>query len=159
MFHAGFLPHDPSDPAHAKLIDRLGRIADLFATYKIDVAFETGQEDAPTLIEFLKALNRPNVGVNFDPANMILYDKGDPIQAMKQLAPWIKQVHLKDANRTQVTGTWGEEVTLGTGQVPWKEFMETLIAQRFDGWLYYEREAGQQRVADIRAGHKHLLGL
>ncbi len=159
MFHAGFLPHESSDPAHAKLIDRLGKIADLFAAYKIDVAFETGQEDAPTLIEFLNALNRPNVGVNFDPANMILYDKGDPIKAMEQLAPWIKQVHLKDANRTKTPGTWGEEVTLGTGQVPWKKFMETLTAQGFNGWLYYEREAGQQRVADIVAGHRHLLGL
>ncbi|MCL4180024.1 MAG: TIM barrel protein, partial [Verrucomicrobia bacterium] len=109
-FHAGFLPHDENDPALPKLRDRLARIADLFGGLGIEVGFETGQEDAVTLRTFLEKLNRPNVGVNFDPANMILYDKGDPTQALRTLGPWLKQCHIKDALRTTVPGTWGQEV-------------------------------------------------
>jgi len=57
------------------------------------------------------------VAVNFDPANMILYDKGDPIEAVRTLGPWIKHLHVKDATRTEQPGTWGAEVPWGTGQV------------------------------------------
>ena len=155
-FHAGFLPHDENDPALPKLRDRLARIADLFGGLGIEVGFETGQEDAVTLRTFLEKLNRPNVGVNFDPANMILYDKGDPIQALRTLGPWLKQCHIKDALRTTVPGTWGQEVVVGTGQVDWRAFFQTLDEQKFGGDLCIEREAGDQRVADIRAGREYL---
>lgn len=150
-FHAGFLPHDEVDPAFAKLMGRLRQVADLFAGAGIHLGLETGQETAETLDAFLGRLARPNVGVNFDPANMILYDKGDPIAALRRLGPWLKQVHIKDANRTRVSGTWGEEVVVGTGQVDWKAFFATLRQLGYTGHLCIEREAGQQRVADIRA--------
>ncbi len=78
-FHAGFLPEDPADPDYAKLIDRLRTLASMFADAGIDLAFETGQEEAAVLARFLDDLAAPNVGVNFDPANMILYAKGDPV--------------------------------------------------------------------------------
>jgi NAD(P)H-dependent FMN reductase/sugar phosphate isomerase/epimerase len=157
--HAGFLPHEESDPSFAKLMDRIARTADLFAGLGLDIAFETGQEDAPTLRHFLQKLNRANVGVNFDPANMLLYDKGDPITAVHTLAPWIKQVHLKDANRTAQPGTWGEEVVVGTGQVDWAGFMRALRDIDFRGNLCLEREAGAQRVVDLAAGRKYIAEL
>jgi L-ribulose-5-phosphate 3-epimerase len=109
-FHAGFLPHEESDPSFAKLVVRLRQIADLFAARRITIGLETGQEVAGTMAAFLKKLDRQNVGVNFDPANMILYDKGDPVAALRTLGPWIRQCHLKDAVRTKTPGTWGEEV-------------------------------------------------
>ena len=148
-FHAGFLPHEPSDPNFAKLMDRIRRIGELFGEHGIDLGFETGQETAETLKAFLDQLAMPNVGVNFDPANMILYDKGDPIQALKVLAPYLKQCHIKDANRTLEPGTWGEEVTTGTGQVDWNAFFSTLASLGYQGDFAIEREAGEQRVADI----------
>ena len=80
-FHAGFLPHEESDPAFAKLLDRIARIAAVFGAKGISLGFETGQETAETLRSFLEKLGCANVGVNFDPANMILYEKGDPIAA------------------------------------------------------------------------------
>lgn len=156
MFHAGFLPHEESDPDFAKLLDRLVKVADLFAGRGIAVGFETGQETADTLAAFLGKLNRPNVGINFDPANMLLYDKGDPIAALRRLGPWLRQCHLKDANRTHVPGTWGEEVVVGTGQVDWKAFFAVLLELGFRGDLCLEREAGNQRVADLRAGREYL---
>jgi L-ribulose-5-phosphate 3-epimerase len=150
-FHAGFLPHEESDPNFRKLLERIAKIADLFAQRGLDLGFETGQEEAGTLKIFLEQLGRKNVGVNFDPANMILYDKGNPIEALRTLAPWLKQCHIKDANKTKKTGEWGEEVPAGAGQVDWKVFFRTLKELRFDGWCCIEREAGTQRVVDIRA--------
>jgi L-ribulose-5-phosphate 3-epimerase len=150
-FHAGFLPHDERDAAYAKLRQRLEMVADTFGAKRIDVAFETGQETGPALSLFLQRLGRPNVGVNFDPANIILYDNGDPIEALRELGPWLKQIHIKDGTRTKTPGTWGEEVTTGTGQVPWPEFFRTLRELNFGGWCCIEREAGNSRVTDIQA--------
>lgn len=150
-FHAGFLPHDPADPDYAKLRGRMETIAAIFASKEIDLALETGQETADTLRSFLETLGCPNVGVNFDPANMLLYGKGDPIESMRTLAPWIRQVHIKDAVRTKTPGTWGEEVVAGTGEVDWKAFFSVLDGIGYTGDLCIEREAGNQRVEDIAA--------
>lgn len=156
MFHAGFLPHEESDPAFAKLLDRLAKVAALFAARGIAIGFETGQETGETLATFLRQLDRPNVGINFDPANMLLYDKGDPIAALRTLGPWLRQCHLKDATRTRVPGTWGEEVVLGTGEVNWQSFFAVLRELNYAGDLAIEREAGTQRVADIRTAREYV---
>lgn len=158
-FHAGFLPHDRNDPAFKKLKSRIGQIADVFARKGIDLAFETGQEDADTLELFLIDLNRPNVGVNFDPANMILYDRGDPIDALYTLGKRIKQCHIKDAVRTKTPGQWGEEVPVGTGEVDWKGFFKALDDLRFAGFCPIEREAGTQRLADIKTAREYVSKL
>lgn len=153
-FHAGFLPHDERDPNFAKLKQRLSEVAEMFSARGIALGLETGQETAPALADLLQHLNRPNVGVNFDPANMLLYDKGNPIEALRTLGPWIRQVHIKDALRTKVPGTWGEEVMAGTGEVDWPAFFATLQEVGFNGDLGIEREAGDRRVADIRAARE-----
>jgi L-ribulose-5-phosphate 3-epimerase len=150
-FHAGFLPHDETLPGFRKLRQRLGEAADIFRAADIALGLETGQETAADLVRVLQQLGRANLGVNFDPANMLLYDKGDPVAALHALGPWLRQVHIKDARRTQVPGTWGEEVPAGSGEVNWREFFATLKQLRFEGKLVIEREAGNQRVADIRA--------
>jgi L-ribulose-5-phosphate 3-epimerase len=155
-FHAGFLPHEESDPTFAKLQDRLRRAADLFQARGIALGLETGQETADTLTHFLRQLDHRGVGVNLDPANILLYDKGDPVAAVRTLGSWIRQCHLKDAVRTKVPGTWGEEVVLGTGQVDWKGFFAALSEVGFTGNLCIEREAGHQRVADIRAAREYV---
>src|SRR5487761_2265891 len=143
-FHAGFLPHEKSDPAFSKMLDRLRAVADIFAARQITLGLETGQETAPALAAFLTELNHPNVGVNFDPANLILYDKGDPVAALRGLAPWLRQVHIKDAVRTLIPGVWGTEVAAGAGEVDWPAFFTTLRGLNFTGDLVIEREAGGQ---------------
>ena len=149
-FHAGFLPHEETDPNFVKMLGRLAEVADTFGAAGISVGLETGQESAPVLVEVLKKLNRPNVGVNFDPANMILYAKGNPIEALRTLGPWIRQLHIKDANATRIPGTWGQEVPVGTGEVDWPVFFATLKQIGYRGDFVIEREAGDQRVGDIR---------
>jgi L-ribulose-5-phosphate 3-epimerase len=153
-FHAGFLPPSDTDPLYTKMHHRLDLIADVFAAKGIDVGFETGQETAPVLLNFLKKLGRKNVGVNFDPANVILYDNGNPIDALRDLAAWLKQVHIKDGTRTKVPGTWGEEVPAGSGEVPWREFFQTLDEVKFQGYCCIEREAGNDRVGDIQTARR-----
>jgi len=150
-FHAGFLPHNPNDPYFHQLAERLGAVADIFAERKIELGLETGQESAEELVAILRAVNRPNLGVNFDPANVILYGRDDVPGALRLLTPWIRQVHLKDARRTKTPGTWGEEVVVGTGDVDWRDFFAALKAAGYAGHVVIEREAGTSRVADIRA--------
>jgi sugar phosphate isomerase/epimerase len=149
-FHAGFLPHLKTDKHFTKMLRRLAEVADIFERAKIVLGLETGQETAPVLASLLNELNHPNVGVNFDPANMILYGKGNPIDALEMLGAWIRQVHMKDAVRANEPGTWGREVPAGKGEVDWPAFFGTLKNLKFTGPIVIEREAGTQRVEDIR---------
>jgi L-ribulose-5-phosphate 3-epimerase len=149
-FHAGFLPHDESDPKFPRLIERIRTVADRFGKYGIDLGFETGQETADTLRLFLEKLDRPNVGVNFDPANMLIYNMGDPVESLRILLPFLKQCHIKDASRPTTPGTKGKEELAGTGEVDWRGFFSTLEEAGYEGHLVVEREKGDQRVADVR---------
>ena len=157
--HVGFIPEDRKDPTYDKLLDRLARIADRFAKDGLVLLFETGQESADTLLAFLKALDRKNVGANFDPANMILYDMGEPVASLRKLMPWVRQCHLKDARKTTEPGKWGPEVPIGQGQVNWRGFFDVLNEHKYDGALVIERESGTSRMDDVRTGADYVRGL
>jgi L-ribulose-5-phosphate 3-epimerase len=155
--HAGFI--DESDASYAKkFYERIITLADEAGEKNIMLLLETGQETAKELRKFLKELDHPAVGVNFDPANMILYDKGNPIEAVKVLAPWVRHIHVKDANRTMKPGTWGAEVPWGDGQVQSAAFLKTLEEIGFDGTLAIEREAGDNRFGDVKLAAERLAG-
>src|SRR6516225_1280207 len=157
MLHAGFLP-EPGSADRKPFLDTLGKVSQLAAEKGVTVAFETGQETADLLRLTLDELNCPNLKVNFDPANMLLYDKGDPIRAVEILGPDIRSVHVKDANRPKMPGSWGEEVPLGQGQVNVRAFVKALKKAGYRGALCIEREVGnqEQRVADIAHGIKYV---
>jgi sugar phosphate isomerase/epimerase len=157
MLHAGFLP-EPGDPDRKPFLDTLAKVSDMAKAQGVTVAFETGQETADLLRLTLDDLKCPNLKVNFDPANMLLYDKGDPLRAVEILGPDIRSVHVKDANRPKVPGTWGEEVPLGQGQANIRGFVKTLQKVGYRGPLCVEREVGtqEQRFADIAHGIRFL---
>lgn len=150
-FHAGFLPHDPDSPERATLLSRLRTIAEVFGRHEISVALETGQETAETLEGVLADLNMASIGVNFDPANMILYGMGDPVESFQRLAPWVRQVHIKDAVPCESPGTWGAEVPAGTGAVDWAAFLKLARGLEPPVDLVIERESGHDRELDIAA--------
>ena len=156
--HAGFIDETKKDYAK-KICDRIKTLADTAAAKNLTLLLETGQETAHELRHFLEELNHPAVAVNFDPANMILYDKGNPIEALRTLAPWIRHVHVKDANRTKKLGTWGEEVLWGQGHVGPKAFLDTLEKIGFNGAMAIEREAGNDRLGDIKLAARVLANL
>jgi sugar phosphate isomerase/epimerase len=157
MLHAGFLP-EPGDPDRKPFLDTLGKVSALAAAKHVTVAFETGQETADLLRRTLDELKCSNLKVNFDPANMLLYDKGDPIRAVEILGPDIRSVHVKDAHRPQVAGQWGDEVPLGQGSVNIRKFVQTLKKVGYKGALCIEREVGNQeeRLADVASGIRYL---
>ncbi|MGE3804516.1 MAG: sugar phosphate isomerase/epimerase family protein [Gemmataceae bacterium] len=157
MFHAGFIP-EPGDADRKPFLDTLAQAAGLAKEKGITIAFETGQETADLLRKTLDELKCPNVKVNFDPANVLLYEMGDPLRAVEILGPDIRSVHVKDAVPTKVPGTWGDEVPLGQGTVNIKKFLATLKKVGYQGPLLIEREVGDQpqRVKDIAHGIKHI---
>ncbi|OWK34410.1 sugar phosphate isomerase/epimerase family protein [Fimbriiglobus ruber] len=153
MLHAGFIPAVGA-PERKAFLDTLAQVSDLALRAGVTVAFETGQESSTLLRRTLDDLKCPNLKINFDPANMLLYDNDDPIQAIELLAPDIRSVHVKDANRPSTKGVWGEEVPLGRGQTDTRRFIQTLKKAGYRGPLCIEREAGTQseRFHDIEYG-------
>ncbi len=157
--HVGFLPHDSNDPDFEKLCGRVRCLAQMAAEADGFLLLESGQESAATLLSLLDLLAQQgtcNVTVNFDPANMLLYDMDEPIEALARLAPRTQQVHVKDAHRPTVKGQWGEEVVVGTGSVDWTAFVRILAEADFSGDYIFEREAGEDRVGDIAKGIEAL---
>lgn len=160
--HAGFFPHESTDPSFNKLIKRIEAITEVFSEHNLELIFETGQETADTLLMFFDELDKrgiTNAGVNFDPANMLLYDMDDPVQALQKLIPRVKQIHAKDGKRPDVPGTWGAEVVVGTGEVDWNAFIKILVENDYTGNLVFEREAGDDRIGDIQSGIRYISGV
>ena len=161
--HVGFIPENQNHPDYIAVRAMVRRIADHAARHHQTFALETGQEPAHVLRHFLNDVGRSNIGINFDPANMILYGTGDPIEALNLLGPLVLSVHAKD-------GDWpppdrpealGQERPLGQGSVNIPRFVEKLGEVGFRGPLNIEREAEnqQERIADIRKAVPYLKGL
>ncbi len=151
--HAGFID-EKDQAAYKKCVERLTWMRDEAAKYDVELILESGQETAADLAKFLTDV--PGIYINFDPANMILYAKGNPREAIKTLLPWIRQVHVKDAILTEKPGTWGTEVSWGDGQVGGKTFLAELEALGYDGNYVIEREGGSSRVKDINLAKERL---
>ena len=158
--HIGFVPENRTDPAYIDVLHMVRRICDHAAKHGQSFVLETGQEPADVLLTFLRDVDRTNIGINFDPANMIMYGTGDPIQALGVLAPHVVSVHCKD-------GVWppkgvvdglGSERPLGQGDVGMEQFITKLKQVGYTGILSIEREIEdqEQKGKDIRDGVKLL---
>ena len=139
--HIGFVPHDATCSEYAALIETTRDVCDYAAQKNIHIHLETGQEPAEVLLEFLHNVDRNNLRVNFDPANMILYGCGEPLAALKTIGSYVRSIHCKDAIWSDQPGeTWGQEMPLGEGAVDFKEYLQTLDAIGYTGPLTIERE-------------------
>lgn len=154
--HVGFVPHDTSAPLYQGAVAVTQEICDHCRASGQRLHLETGQESPEGLLQFHGDVARDNLFVNFDPANMILYDRGDPIEAVRILSPWIQHLHVKDAVRTGQPGTWGAEVPWGDGQVGVAQFFGVLDEVGFEGAMAIEREAGDDRFGDIKLAVQRL---
>ncbi|MBN1483038.1 sugar phosphate isomerase/epimerase [candidate division KSB1 bacterium] len=159
--HIGFIPEDKDDPVYADVIAVARELCDHAARNNQRVHLETGQETAPTLLRFFKDVNRANLAINFDPANMILYGSGEPIAALQLVGQYVKSVHCKDAVWAKNPGLeWGEEVPLGAGDVNMELFLQTLKEIGYVGPLTIEREiSGEEQAKDIEKGVRLLNSL
>jgi sugar phosphate isomerase/epimerase len=138
--HVGFVPEDRNAPDYQEVRDVVRRIADYAASHWMTFCLETGQEPAEMLLQFFRDVNRPNVKINFDPANMVLYGSGEPIQAFKLLAPHVVSIHAKDGDwpDPSTPGAMGIERPLGSGSVNVEKFVHTVRASGFVGTINVE---------------------
>jgi len=150
--HIGFVRPDPGSPAYQEMVQTARALCEHCQANQQRLHLETGQETAAELLQFIKEVDRPNLAVNFDPANMILYGCGEPLPALKQLGPLVKSVHCKDAKWAAQPGMdWGQEVPLGEGDVNIPLFIQTLNEIGYSGPLTIEREiVGERQLQDIQ---------
>jgi sugar phosphate isomerase/epimerase len=140
--HVGFVPENHSDPDYQAVLGMVRRICDHAARHNQTFALETGQEPANVLLEFFRDVDRKNLRINFDPANMILYGTGDPIEAVGVLGPNVVTVHAKDGDWPPkgVPGALGTEKPLGNGSVGMERFVQKLKDIGYTGTVNVERE-------------------
>jgi len=143
--HVGFVPHDRSLPLYKEVVAVTRDVCDHCASRGQTLHLETGQETADDLLAFIQDVQRPNLGINFDPANMILYGTGEPIAALKKVGRYVKSIHCKDGKWAKNPGKeWGQEVALGDGDVGMENYLRTLKEIGYDGPLTIEREIPQE---------------
>jgi sugar phosphate isomerase/epimerase len=161
--HIGFVPEDPKEPVYHEIRDVTRDICEHCAKNGQNFTLETGQEPAHVLLRFIEDVGQPNLKINFDPANMILYGTGDPIEALGVLAKHVVSVHCKDGDwppRDQPAAL-GVERALGEGSVGIDRFIHALKGAGYRGVLSIEREEPDQarRDADIWKAVKLLKSL
>ncbi|MBM3887538.1 MAG: sugar phosphate isomerase/epimerase [Verrucomicrobia bacterium] len=158
--HVGFVPEDPNDPLYQTVVRTVRMLADECRFNGQQLCLETGQESADTMLRFIADVKCTNVRVNFDPANMVLYGSGEPIEALGKLAEYVVTVHCKDGKPPAESGKLGVEMPLGHGDVGMDRFIAKLKEIGYQGPLTIEREiSGEQQIADVRAGIELLKRL
>lgn len=162
--HIGFVPQDRECAAYKTLINCTRDLLDHVKANGQNLHLETGQETADHLLEFISDVERDNLFINFDPANMILYGTGDPIEAVKKVGHLVRSVHCKDATwAAENRGVdWGAEVPLGAGDVGMEIYLRTLKDLGYTGPLTIEREIAHDPVrqkADIGQAVELLVEL
>ena len=139
--HVGFIPDDVSDPGYGEIVEVMRDVCDHCKGNGQRFHLETGQETAEGLLQLIADVDRDNLFINFDPANMILYGLGEPIEALGKVGAHVRSVHCKDAKWAAKPGEeWGAEVPLGEGDVGVENFLRKLLELGYDGPLTIERE-------------------
>lgn len=161
--HFGFLPENMTDPEYEGVLTAILDIAGYCKGLGIGFWFETGQETPVTLLRFIEAAGEEgldNLGINLDPANLLMYGKGNPIDALDVFGKYVRSIHAKDGKVPTNGKFLGPEVKVGTGMVRYPEFIPKLLSVGFTGDLTIEREiSGEQQDKDIRDTVEYLRGL
>jgi len=158
--HVGFLPEDPNDPLFAATVKALKVIAKHCKTKGLDFLFETGQETPVNLLRTIEEIGTGNLGINLDPANLILYGKANPVDALEVFGKFVRQMHAKDGLYPTNGKELGHETPLGEGMVNFPKLMPKLKSLGFNGVVAIEREiSGPKQIEDIKKAIKLLKPL
>ena len=169
--HIGVVPEDKSVDRYKVMQEacfELSRYADSIGAH---FAIETGPETSAVLKEFLDSLGSTGVGVNLDPANLVMVTGDDPAGAVYNLQRYIVHTHAKDGKQiffkdpeiiyglkkdVIITEDSFLEVPLGEGQVNWEKYLAALDDIGYKGFLTIEREVGDDPEKDIRKAVEFL---
>lgn len=158
--HLGFIPENPNDPEFIPIAETVRDIANYCKSNGQSFLFETGQETPITLLRLIEAAGCDNLGINFDTANLILYGKANPVDAIDILGKYVKDMHAKDGLYPTNPRHLGEERRLGEGAVDFPALLGKLMNMGYDGHITIEREiTGDKQIADIKHAKEYLEGI
>lgn len=149
--HCGFIPENLDDPNYADTVAAIAEVATYCKRKGLEFWFETGQETPVVLLRVIEQVATGNLGINLDPANLLLYGKGNPIDALDVFGQYVRNIHVKDGFYPTTGNNLGREAKVGEGKVNFPEFMKKLVSIGYQGELIIEREiSGDQQIKDIR---------
>ncbi len=155
--HIGFIPEDPSNATYKELVPALRYIASCYKQQGIGFNLETGQETPVSLLRLINDVDMDNIGLNFDPANLLMYGKANPIDALSIVGHLVRGVHAKDGCYPTNGKALGEEMPLGEGMVNIPAFIAKLHEVGYKGAVTIEREiSGDKQRDDILMAKKLL---
>jgi sugar phosphate isomerase/epimerase len=155
--HCGFIPENPADPLYPETVVAIREVARHCAGNGQEFLMETGQETPTTMSRMIRDVAQPNLGVGLDTANLILYGKANPVDAVDILGPHVRSVHAKDGRWPTDPSKLGEEVLIGTGLVDFHKVFTKLHHLGYSGAITIEREtSGPQQIADVRQEKAYL---
>jgi L-ribulose-5-phosphate 3-epimerase len=155
--HCGFIPENPNDPVYKEAVEAIREVAGYCRQNSQNFRYETGQETPITLVRTIQDVGLDNQGVNFDLANLILYGKANPVDAIEVIGPYVQGIHAKDGLWPTNPKDLGREVPIGKGKVDFPRIIERLKQLNYRGAVTIEREiSGPEQAADIRASKEYL---
>jgi len=155
--HMGYIPENPYDPNFEAVCDAIRIVAEHLQKNGQYLLFETGQETPVTLLRCFETVGTGNLAVNLDTANLILYGKANPVDALDVFGQYVRNLHAKDGFYPTNGHNLGTEVRLGDGKVDFRKLFEKLHALGYDSYVTIEREiSGEQQEADIRYAKEYL---
>lgn len=158
--HCGFIPENPNDPVYKETVVAMREVAEYCKRNGQNFRYETGQETPITLVRAIRDVGLDNQGVNFDLANLILYGKANPVDAIEILAPYVQGIHAKDGLWPTNPKDLGEEVAIGKGKVDFPRTIARLKELKYPGAVTIEREiSGPQQREDVREAKEYLRRL
>lgn len=155
--HVGFIPENLTNPLYPGVISTLKDVVEYCDSLDLEFWFETGQETPVVLLRVIEELGYDNLGINLDPANLLMYGKANPNDALDIFGEYVKGVHAKDGEYPTNGKQLGVEKPLGEGKVNFPVFIRKLQALNYTGALTIEREiSGPQQIADIKRAITYL---
>ena len=155
--HMGFIPENPNDPQFAPFCVAVRQVAEHLKKNNQNLLFETGQETPVTMLRCFEKVGMDNLGVNLDTANVILYGKANPVDALDVFGKYVMNIHAKDGLYPTNGHDLGNEVRIGDGKVDFKALFKKLHELGYDSYVTIEREIeGEQQISDIRHAKKYL---
>jgi sugar phosphate isomerase/epimerase len=155
--HCGFIPENPNDPVYKETVTAIREVAAYCKHNSQNLRYETGQETPITLVRTIQDVGLDNQGINFDLANLILYGKANPVDAIEILGPYVQGIHAKDGLWPTNPRDLGKEVPIGDGKVDFPRIIARLKALDYRGAVTIEREiSGPQQLEDVRAAKAYL---